>query len=110
MVNCIILNDADRKYVQSVDPENPADADAQTGDLYETYGATKGYLADSQLRPVRRAGGSGNPDPCFIVNANVLTAVDDVSGNLIFGTAQAYLSGLPIKDSGDPTFPAIYTP
>lgn len=109
MVACIIFNDDQRKFVQSVNVADPNDDDAKTGELYDTYGPLKGYLGGNQLRPVRRAGGNGNPDPCFIVGTQVLTAVDD-SNNLIFGTAQPYLSGLPIINSGDPGFPGPYVP
>lgn len=76
-VNCIILNATDKAVVEAGNP----------------------YLNGSQLRPVQRQGGTGgNPDPVFIVNASVLTNPD-------FVAAQPYLSGLPIKNSSDETFP-----
>lgn len=93
MTMCIILNDTDRQEVES---------NVAYGDLFAQYGPLKGYLNDSQLHPVRRAGGGTNPDPCFILNAAVLSNSD-------FATAQPYLSGLPQKDSAtDPTFPGAY--
>lgn len=65
-------------------------------------GAEKGYLNESELQPVRRAGGGTNPDPCYILNTLVLTNED-------FATAQPYLSGCPIKTyPNDPTFPGVY--
>jgi hypothetical protein len=67
-------------------------------------GEEKGYLNDSALDPIRRAGGGTNPDPCYILNVSILTNPD-------FATAQPYLSGCPIKTyPDDPTFPGVYTP
>lgn len=67
-------------------------------------GAEKGYLNDAELHPIRRAGGGTNPDPCYILNANVLDNPD-------FATAQPYLAGLPQKEyPTDPTFPGVYVP
>lgn len=94
MTMCIILSDADRQEVET---------DVAVGDLYATYGPQKGYQNDSELHPVRRAGGGTNPDPCFILNAAVLSNDD-------FATAQPYLSGLSQKDSNDATFPGVYVP
>lgn len=76
-VDCLILNDTDRAIVEAGNP----------------------YLNGSQLRPVQRLGGTnGNPDPVFILNVIVLTNPD-------FAAAQPYLSGLPVKNSGDADFP-----
>lgn len=92
MTMCIILSDTDRKEVESGVAE---------GELFGTYGEGKGYLNDSELHPARRNGGTGgNPDPCFILNANVL-ANDD------FASAQPFLAGLPQKDHLDSTFPPV---
>ncbi|CAN5190947.1 hypothetical protein BH10PSE6_BH10PSE6_16810 [soil metagenome] len=83
-VNCIILSETDKDYVQG----GPCEANSSTS-----------YGNGSQLRPVQRQGGtSGNPDPCFILNVLVLSNPD-------FASAQAYLSGLPVKNSSDPGFP-----
>lgn len=96
MTMCIILGQADNDEVAT---------GTNSGDLFTTYGATKGYLGGNELHPVARQGGTnGNPNPCFILSTRVLTATDD-SGALIFGTAVPYLSGLSQKDSNDPTFP-----
>ena len=76
-VNCIILNQTDKAVIEAGNP----------------------YANGAQLRPVQRLGGTGgNPDPCFILNAVVLTNPD-------FAGAQPYLSGLPVKNSSDETFP-----
>ncbi len=76
-VDCMILNQTDKTTVEAGNP----------------------YGNGSQLHPVERQGGTGgNPDPCFILNVLVLTNPD-------FADAQPYLSGLPIKNSSDETFP-----
>lgn len=54
--------------------------------------ADKAVVESERLRPVERQGGA------FIVNALVLESPD-------FAAAHSYLSGLPLKDSSDPTFP-----
>lgn len=83
-VDCIILNETDKNYVQG----GPCEANSGTS-----------YGNGSQLRPVQREGGTnGNPDPCFILNTLVL-------GNSDFAAAHPYLSGLPVKNSSDPSFP-----
>lgn len=91
MTMCILLTDADRQVVQS---------GVNSGELFDTYGPTKGYQNDSELHPVQRQGGGTNPDPVFILNAAVLSNDD-------FATAQPYLAGLPQKDSNDSTFPPV---
>jgi hypothetical protein len=76
-VDCIIFTATDKAIVEAGNP----------------------YLNGSRLKPVERLGGTnGNPDPCYIANAAVLTNPD-------FAAAQPYLSGLPIKNSSDPDFP-----
>jgi hypothetical protein len=87
-VDCIILDQAACEAVRSRDNE---------GNFIE-----RGYLNNSELRPVQRQGATGgNPDPCYILNIVVLTNAD-------FATAQPYLSGLPVKTfPDDPTFPPI---
>lgn len=94
MVNCIILNDDDRKYVET---------GVETGELFNLYGDSKGYTNDAECHPAKRTGGGTNPDPVFILNAAILDNSD-------FATMQPYLSGLPQKDSGDATFPPPLPP
>lgn len=75
-MNFIVLNQAEKVTVEAGNP----------------------YLSGAHLRPVQRQGGSnGNPDPCFILNAVVLTEP-------AFSTVHPYLSGLPVKNASDSDF------
>lgn len=93
MTSCIIFTQAQRDVVSS---------DVASGELYDQYGATKGYLDGNELNPIRRANdGSGNAR--YIVNAIVLIKDE-------FATAHDYMIGLPQIDSTDPSFPGVYVP
>jgi hypothetical protein len=62
-------------------------------------GKDKGYLNNAVLSPVQRLGGTaGDPDPCYILNAAVLSDPD-------FSSAKVYLSACRQKWTTDPTFP-----
>jgi hypothetical protein len=93
MTACILFNQTQRDVVSS---------DVPSGQLFDQYGPTKGYLDGNELNPIRRANdGSGNAR--FIVNAIVLIKDE-------FATAHDYMIGLPQIDSNDPNFPGPYVP
>lgn len=77
-VNCFILNEADMAILEAGNP----------------------YANGSCIMRAPRQGGTdGNPDPCFILNTSILTHPD-------FAAAAPYLSGLPVKNTDDPDYPA----
>lgn len=93
MTACILFNQAQRDVVSS---------DVLSGELYDQYGDTKGYLDGNELNPVRRAN-DANGAARYIVNAIVLFKDE-------FASAHDYMIGLPQVDSNDPAFPGFYVP
>jgi hypothetical protein len=105
MTMCIIFNQDDYNFVATVPPDAPTDDPRRTGELYTDNGPSKGYTDGYSLNPVRGANDAqGNAR--YFVNAVVLTKVSDSDpSKLMYGTAVAYMSGLPQIDSNDPGFP-----
>jgi hypothetical protein len=101
MAKFIIMTEANANLVAGQPDENgQRQGDRFNNDPDMVYGD------DSELNPIRRAGGGTNPDPCYILNILVL----DPENGSNFQVAWDYLGALPTKDYSDPTFPAPYTP
>lgn len=98
-----VLSEADRNFLASVPAGAPSDDPRRTGELYDLYGPSKGYVNGAFMAPVQMQGGGTNPDPCYVVGPQVGT-------NVNFTTAWVYLSGCTMKDTGSPGFPPPIEP